>query len=159
MSNQKFYLYEIRDFFPFIQLRKLKKQAQGDETYVYIKDLIKDWGDGFILKEPFLSIINNINSREEDSLGLLVNLSSEELLKGLESKMRSFLSKNLDNRINLVIGSEEKYTSSIPLARLKVEFIKQEEAIIKSDEQINPKVIAMPKELTRIELMKAIHRY
>ena len=154
MSNQKFYLYEIRDFFPFIQLRKIRKRAKGDETYVYIKDLVKTWGDGFVLKEHFLSI----NSRKEDNLDLLVNLSSEELIKELKSKMRNFLSKNLNNRINLVIGSGKKYTSSMPLARLKVEFIKQEESIIKSDKYINPKVMSMPKELTQIELMKAIHR-
>ncbi|GAI73019.1 unnamed protein product, partial [marine sediment metagenome] len=59
---------------------------------------------------------------------------------------RSFLNKNLNNRIHLVPDPEGKYTNFLPLARLKVEFLKPEEQelIIMRDQQIKPGVAFQP---------------
>ncbi|MBA7549769.1 hypothetical protein ES705_42264 [subsurface metagenome] len=106
------------------------------------------FGGGFILKEPFLAAIGStvVSGRGED-LDLWLNLSSEEgaieeLIGDLEFRLRSFLNRNLNDRIHLVPDPEGKYTSFIPLARLKVEFLKPEEQelIIMRDQQIKPGV-------------------
>ena len=122
------------------------------EPYVYIDDLANIWGEGFCLKEPFLAAIGStvVSGRGED-IDLWVNLSPkegaiEELIGDLEFRLRSFLNKNLNDKIHLVPDPEGKYTSFIPLARLKVEFIKPEEQelIIMRDQTIKPGVAFTP---------------
>jgi len=122
------------------------------EPYVYIDDLAQIFGEGFYLKEPFLAAIGStVVSGRGDDLDLWVNLSLkegaiEELIGDLEFRLRSFLNKNLNDRIHLVPDPEGKYTSFIPLARLKVEFLKPEEQelIIMRDQQIKPGVAFQP---------------
>jgi len=101
-----------------------------DEDYVYLDDLQEIYGSGFSLKEPFLAAIGStvVSGRGKD-LDIWVNLDMgkgaiEKLLKDLEFRLRSFLNENLNKKIHLVPDSTGKFTSFIPLARLKVEFLK-----------------------------------
>jgi len=142
--------HRIRDELDEITIENLGIRIR--EPYVYIDDLAWIWGEGFVLKEPFLAAIGStvVSGRGED-LDIWVNLSSkegaiEELIGDLEFRLRSFLNKNLNDRIHLVPDPEGKYTNFIPLARLKVEFLKPEEQelIIMRDQTIKPGVAFTP---------------
>jgi len=122
-----------------------------DENYVYIDDLQQIYGSGFLLKEPFLAAIGGtvVSGRGRD-LDIWVNLSvgkdaGEKLLEDLEFRLRSFLNENLNKRIHLVPDPEGKFTSYIPLARLKVEFLKPEERdYIRMAQEIKPGIAFTP---------------
>lgn len=142
--------HRIKDELDEITIENLGIRVR--EPYVYIDDLAQIYGEGFVLKEPFLAVIGStvVSGRGED-IDLWVNLSVEEnaiekLLGDLEFRLRSFLNKNLSDRIHLVPDPEGKYTSFIPLARLKVEFLKPEEQelIIMRDQTIKPGVAFTP---------------
>lgn len=122
-----------------------------DEDYVYLDDLQEIYGSGFTLKEPFLAAIGStvVSGRGKD-LDIWVNLNmgkgaSEKLLKDLEFRLRSFLNENLNKRIHLVPDPEGKFTSFVPLARLKVEFLKPEERnYIRMGQELKPGVPFQP---------------
>lgn len=142
--------HRIKDELDEITIENLGIRVR--EPYVYIDDLAQIYGDGFVLKEPFLAVIGStVVSGRGNDIDIWVNLSSEEgtiekLLGDLEFRLRSFLNKNLNNRIHLVPDPEGKYTNFLPLARLKVEFLKPEEQelIIMRDQQIKPGVAFQP---------------
>lgn len=122
-----------------------------NEDYVYLDDLQEIYGSGFTLKDPFLAAIGStvVSGRGKD-LDIWVNLpmgkgASEKLLKDLEFRLRSFLNENLNKRIHLVPDPEGKFTSFIPLARLKVEFLKPEEReYVRMRQEIKPGVAFTP---------------
>jgi len=104
-----------------------------DEDYVYIDDLQEIYGSGFDLKNPFIAAVGSVvvSGRGHD-LDLWINLpvdkdAGEKLLGDLEFRLRSFLNENLNKKIHLVPDPEGKFTSWIPLAKLRVEFFKPED--------------------------------
>lgn len=166
--------HRIRD-----ELDELAAEMLGlriNEPYVYIDDLAQIWGEGFYLKDLFLAAVGGVavSGRGED-IDIWLNFPTgenaiTEFLGDLEFRLRSFLNRNLNERIHIkqdvegefskflesqekepralgddvhmVPDPEGKFTSYVPLARLKVEFLKPEEQklIIMRDQQIKPGV-------------------
>lgn len=123
-----------------------------NEEYVYLDDLQEILGSGFTLKDPFLAAVGSVTvSGRGKDLDLWVNWSvepnaGEKFLEDLEFRLRSYLNENLNKKIHLVPDPEGKFTSFIPLARLRVEFIKPEnqELVPMAQERIKPGIAFQP---------------
>lgn len=136
--------HRIQDELDEITLEKMGLRI--NEDWVYIDDLEKILGSGFSLKDPFLAVIGSVavSGRGKD-LDIWVNFPTgknavEKFWGDLEFRIRSYLNENLNKKIHLVPDPEGKFTNFMPLARLRVEFLKPEErkVVPMSKTQIEP---------------------
>ncbi len=136
-NSESFFSFEIRDFFPFTQPRKITKLAQKDKASVREVIFKRESFDAQAIAEE----IKTMDNDELPSLHIQVHRFWEN--RGSDA------SDELSVKTHLLVTQEMK--------RRGLEH-KTQESITKRDKQIGPKVVSTSLELTKMEIMKALHQ-